>query len=158
MAGASITVANLTSFLKEANQNTYANKVAIRVPPTRLGSKDYHYEKGDLVYHDTYFGSKDFIGEEVVYANGYPVWGANYFGFIVKLEVSTEETYNFLREVLVQPYDNAIPVRRPKELIQGEWQYRVSYEGELSCFRGQEQIFYAGEVVYRGFVHGGFIS
>ncbi|MEN9338195.1 MAG: hypothetical protein RIQ41_509, partial [Candidatus Parcubacteria bacterium] len=70
----------LAKFLNEANKATYANKTALKVAPSRLKSEDYHFEKDGLIYHDTYFGGRDFIGGEIVYENEKPVWGANYFG------------------------------------------------------------------------------
>jgi len=30
-----------------------------------LNSKDYKYKKGNMIYHDTFFGGMNFIGEEV---------------------------------------------------------------------------------------------
>lgn len=153
-----IDIYTLSSFLKEANQKTYANKNAPLVASTRLASKDYHYTRDNLIYHDTYFGSRDFIGEEVVYVDNKPAWGANYFGFIVNPEVLTEEVYDFLRQALRQAGDDVIPVRGPRELTEGNWQYRVSFEGDLSSFSGQEEISSSGVVVYRGHIHGGLIS
>lgn len=47
----------LETFLKEANLNTYANEGAKKVVPLRPSSSDYHFEKDDLAYHDTYFGA-----------------------------------------------------------------------------------------------------
>ena len=64
-------------FLEQANKSTYANKDAPKASSSRLKSEDYHFEKDGLIYHDTYFGSRDFMGEEVVYKNTEPVWGLN---------------------------------------------------------------------------------
>lgn len=64
----------LADFLREANLNTYANIGVKKATSLRPGSSDYHFEKGDLVYHDTYFGSTKFIGEEIVYKKGKPAW------------------------------------------------------------------------------------
>ena len=50
----------LATFLREANVNTYANKSAAKAPASRLGSEDYHFERGDLIFHDTYFGISRF--------------------------------------------------------------------------------------------------
>lgn len=57
----------LAKFLDEANKATYANKDAPEVIASCLKSEDYYFEKDDLIYHDTYFGARDFIGEEIVY-------------------------------------------------------------------------------------------
>jgi hypothetical protein len=64
----------LAHFLDEANKSTYAKKDAAKVKPLRPNSEDYHFEKDDLIYHDTYFGGRNFIGEEIVYQNQTPVW------------------------------------------------------------------------------------
>lgn len=50
-------------------KQTYANSSAERILNTRLNSKDYEYKKGNMIYHDTYFGGTRFIGEEVVYVD-----------------------------------------------------------------------------------------
>ena len=65
----------LVQFLGEANVNTYANKNATKATASRLASVDYHFEKGDLIFHDTYFGVRDFIGSEVIYKDRKPVLG-----------------------------------------------------------------------------------
>ena len=78
-----IDLKQLADFLNEANKSTYANKDAPKASSSRLGSEDYHFEKDGLIYHDTYFGGRDFIGEEVVYKNNEPVWGLNYYGYIL---------------------------------------------------------------------------
>ena len=58
---------NLLDFLIEAKKQTYANESAEKVESTRFNSKDYEYKKENMVYHDTYFGGTNFIGEEDVY-------------------------------------------------------------------------------------------
>jgi len=50
----------LTAFLNAANKATYANKDAPKSSSLRPASEDYHFEKGDLAYHDTYFGARIF--------------------------------------------------------------------------------------------------
>lgn len=148
----------LESFLNEANKSTYANKNAPKASSTRLKSEDYHFEKDNLVYHDTYLGARDFIGEEVVYKDGEPVWGTNYYGHILKPEASTEEVYDFLRLALMQEYNDILPVRGPKEYKEGESVYRNSVDGNLERFSGSEEILLKGEKVYNCWYHGGSIE
>ena len=57
----------IENFLIEAKKQTYANENAPKIDSSRLNSKDYEYKKGNMIYHDTYFGGTNFIGEEVVY-------------------------------------------------------------------------------------------
>jgi len=148
----------LANFLNEANKNTYANASVEHAKSTHLNSEDYHFEQDDLIYHDTYFGSRDFFGSEVVYDVERPVWGANYYGYILDNEVGEKELYDFLREALMQEYDDVIPVRGPKEFAKGEWKYTFGVDGDLSNFIGTEKISYDRKVVYRMPIHGGFIG
>ena len=147
----------LTAFLNAANKATYANREAPKASPLRPSSEDYHFEQGDLAYHDTYFGARDFMGEEVVYKAQKPVWAMNYYGFVLKDEVSTGDAYKILRPALMQEYDDILPVRGPKEYSEGEYSYRNSVEGDLARFIGTEEILLSNEVIYRCWYHGGMI-
>lgn len=151
-------IENLTNFLKEANKSTYANADAPKVESSRIKSQDYHFEKDGLIYHDTYFGARDFIGEEIVYENEVPVWGANYFGFVLGDKVSEKEVYDFLRQALMQEYGDVIPVRGPANFSEDRKKYRFVVDGELSNFSGTEEILFNEKAVYRCFVHGGMIK
>ena len=148
----------LTKFLNEANKATYANRNAPKVAPSRLKSDDYHFEKDGLIYHDTYFGGRDFIGEEIVYENEKPVWGANYFGFVLDEKVSEKDVYDFLRKALMQEYDDAIPVRGPSNFSADDKEYRFVADGDLVSFSGKEEILFGEKVVYRCLIHGGMIK
>ncbi|MBU1178914.1 XRE family transcriptional regulator [Patescibacteria group bacterium] len=153
-----INIKELIDFLNEANKSTYANKDAPKVVSSRLESEDYHFEKGNLVYHDTYFGKRDFIGEEIIYKNQQPVWGANYFGFIFDDNVSEKDVYAFLRQALMQEYNDVIPVRGPARFSEGAWSYQFSVSGGLENFSGQEEILLNGKIIYRCLIHGGFVQ
>lgn len=147
----------LAKFLNEANKATYANKSAPKVASSRLKSEDYHFEKDGLIYHDTYFGGRDFIGEEIVYENEKPIWGANYFGFVLDENISEKDVYDFLRRALMQEYNDIIPVRGPAKFSDSEWTYQFTAKGGLENFAGQEEILLKSKVVYRCLIHGGFI-
>ena len=148
----------LDAFLREANSNTYANENVKKASPLRPGSNDYHFEKGDLTYHDTYFGATKFIGEEIVYKSGKPAWGMNYYGFTLNSEISEGLFDAILRPALMSGSGDNIPVRGPKEFINGEWKYTFNTEGDLANFTGLEEISKNGEVVCRLYCHGGFIE
>ncbi|QQS16131.1 MAG: XRE family transcriptional regulator [Candidatus Moraniibacteriota bacterium] len=150
-------IQNLACFLNEANKETYANKNASKATPTRLASEDYHFEKGNIIYHDTYFGGRDFIGEEIVYESNKPVWGANYFGFILNKNIDEKEVYTFLREALMQKCNDVIPVRGPSSFSKDNNRYTFTVEGNLSSFSGTEEISFNGTIVYRCLLHGGLI-
>lgn len=151
-------IKKLASFLIEANKNSYANKLISKAMPSRLASEDYHFEKNEYVYHDTYFGSRDFMGEEIVYKDQKPIWGANYFGCILSPEIKEKELYDFLRQALVRESLGIIPVRGPANFANGNWLYEFSVNGDLTNFSGLESITFKAEQVYRCLLHGGLIQ
>ena len=71
---------NLETFLIKAKKQTYANANIKKALSTRNQSKDYEYQDGNYLYHDTYFGTTNFIGEEVVYLDNQIYWAMNYYG------------------------------------------------------------------------------
>jgi hypothetical protein len=147
----------LAAFLNAANKATYANRTMPKVAPTRQGSLDYHFEKDGLAYHDTYFGARDFIGAEIVYEDGRPAWGANYFGVVLDDEVNEKDVYDFLRQALMQDQREVIPVRGPALYSADDRLYRFAVDGGLANFSGTEEILFAGKIVYRCLIHGGMI-
>ncbi len=153
-----IALKQLADFLDEANKSSYANKDAPKASSSRLKSEDYHFEKDGLIYHDTYFGSRDFIGEEIIYKDNEPVWGMNYYGYILSETTNEKELYAFLRKALMQEYSDIIPVRGPMSFQDGDWEYGNSADGELGRFTGIEEIYRASVLVYRCNYHGRFIK
>jgi len=153
-----ITHEELTEFLNAANKATYANKEAAKSASLRPSSEDYHFEQGDLVYHDTYFGARDFIGEEIVYKAEKLVWGMNYYGHVLSPNVSTKDAYTILRPALMQEYDDILSVRGPKEFVLENSKYTNKVEGTLDRFFGEENIYLDGELIYRCWYHGGSIE
>ncbi|PWB38737.1 MAG: XRE family transcriptional regulator [Parcubacteria group bacterium] len=145
-----------TNFLNIANKCTYAAN-GKKVVSSRLKSDDFEYKRGGWAYHDTYFGEQDFIGEEVVYKNNVPVWGANYYGFILDDAYAPKQVYVFLKKSLMQESDNIIPVRGPKTFKDDGWVYNNYADGELDNFSGKEEILFGNRVVYRCLYHGGFV-
>lgn len=148
----------LVDFLEEANKSTYANKDAPKATSSRPKSEDYHFEKGNLIYHDTYFGGRDFIGGEIVYKDKVPVWGMNYYGYVLNKDVSEKDVYGFLRKALMQEYSGIIPVRGAQNYEDGNWRYTNSPQGDIDRFTGVEEIYHNDELVYRADYHGGSIE
>ena len=151
-----ITSEELTDFLNKANKHTYAAD-GPKSLSARLKSEDFEYKNGNLAYHDTYFGERSFIGEEIVYKSEKPIWGMNYFGFILDNNFAEKEVYAFLKQSLMQEEIDIIPIRGPKSFELENWKYQNNPNGELSNFSGQEEILFRNKVVYRCFYHGGYI-
>ena len=149
----------LYNFLIEAKKQTYANEIVKKQLSSRKGSYDYEYSSNNMTYHDTYFGGTNFMGEEVVYLESdTPIWGMNYYGVTLDQSLSEEAVDKALRPALMQVgSDNIIPVRGPKEYIDGEYKYSFKVVGDLEYFEGEETIYKADKKVYFLKCHGGTI-
>lgn len=149
----------LYDFLIEAKQQTYANANVEKVQPTRCGSKDYEYKNNGMVYHDTYFGGTNFMGEEVVYTDAeMPIWGMNYYGVTLDKNLTEEAIDKALRPALMLVgQDDILPVRGPKEYINGDYKYTFEVDGDLEYFTGTETIYKNNKPVYILKCHGGKI-
>lgn len=151
-------IKEISDFLNKAHKNTYANKNAKQSESSRLNSSDYYYKDKDFIYHDSYFGSRDFIGGEIIYKSNISIWGLNYFGYILNNNLNEEDIYTFLRKALLISDDNIIPVRGPKYFKENKWEYIFEVTGDLLNFKGEEYIKLKNTIVYKCLVHGGLIK
>lgn len=148
-------------FLINAKKNTYANGDIAKDEASRLGSKDYHYEDDNFIYHDTYFGGLKFIGEEVVYdKKDIAFWAMNYYGVTLDESLSEEVMDKVLRVALMKVgEDNSIiPVRGPSEFSHGSYHYTFKVEGNMENFIGVEEIYKDKTKIYELKCHGGIIK
>ena len=155
----------LTRFLVSAKKMTYANATIEKVNASRLGSNDYHYEaeiEGEIMkYHDTYFGTTKFIGEEVVYRESeVPKWGMNYYGVTLDENATEEMMDKVLRTALskVGEDNTVLPLRGPSHFENGEYTYTFTSNGTIENFTGIEQVFKGGELIFELHCHGGSIE
>jgi Domain of unknown function (DUF5680) len=147
-------------FLIEAKRHTYA----AGMPPTgssRRASKDLGYAYGDYEYLDSYFGAAEFIGQELVYRKGIPIWGMNYYGRATADADDGEQSDavgmgDVLHAALMKPPLEA-PYRGPRSLVMGDCAYRCDWTGLLEGFHGEEEILRSGERIYFLRFHGGSI-
>lgn len=149
----------LKDFLIEAKKSTYANEKVKKVASTRADSKDYEYQKGNYLYHDTYFGGTNFIGEEVVYIDNKAYWAMNYHGVTIDETLGEDAMDKALRPALMQVgNDEIIPVRGPQKFVNGEYTYTFDVKGDLNLFYGVETIYKNGVKVYELKCSGGLIK
>ena len=150
----------IEKFLIEAKKQTYANENAPKIESSRLNSKDYEYKKDNMIYHDTYFGGTRFMGEEVVYVDNQPYWAMNYYGVTLDETLGEEAMDKALRSVLMKVGEdvNVIPVRGPKEFINGEYKYTFEVSGDINCFNGIESVYKNDIKIYELRCTGGLIK
>ena len=150
----------IRDFLIEAKKSTYANGTTEKIESSRLGSKDYEYKKDNMLYHDTYFGGTNFIGEEVVYIDNKIYWAMNYYGVTLDENLGEEAMDNALRPALMQVgvSENIIPVRGPREYKNGDFKYTFEVSGDLTNFSGIETIYKNDKKIYELICNGGLIE
>lgn len=132
---------------------------------SRRGAHDMRHAEGPWSYLDSYFGGTDFLGQEVVWHRGRPVWAMNYHGVILNdAAITAAEAGEVIRAALSALY------REGRFL--GGFRYRHSdftYEdtatGSAAAFTGRETISRntgrdTGRdtgIVYQLVYHGGLI-
>lgn len=144
----------LQEFVVEAHRNGYANSTP---DAGEFGGKVITYRAGDFEYVDRYFGSRAFVGVEVVSSDGSPVWGMHYRGEPTDASVDHEPVYEFLRDVLGEvSLDH--PYRGPETFVDEPFAYNAETTGDFTGFRGTEEIAVDNTTVYRGQFGGGIVD
>lgn len=140
---------NIIDFICRAKKYTYASGRAEDNIPCRAKSHDFEYIEGNLRYLDSYLGSSNFSGEEVVWKDGTPIWSMNYIGRVFSEEFSG----SFLKEVLSN-VNSEYPYRGPLEYKKDNFMYKSTITGEVNWFCGHEEIFKDDTKVYECNFHG----
>jgi hypothetical protein len=148
---------SLHDFIVRAKAATYVGG-GQHAPSCRPNSHDLKFVDGDWSYLDSYFGGRDFIGEEVVYYREKPVWAMNYYGRILLPDLITPaQAGQVIKASLSKMYAEGRFLGGFQHEHEG-FAYTDTSEGEMSCFRGREWIARAGKTVYELLYHGGLIK
>lgn len=152
----------IIDFIIESKRKTYADDTSSsKVDSTRIGSKDYEYSKGNMTYHDTYFGGVRFMGQEVVYIDSnIPLWGMTYYGVTIDESLTEDAVDKALRPALMNVGgDNSVlPVRGPRKFVNGNFTYEFKSNGNIEDFSGVEEIYKDNKLIYRLYCNGGIIK
>lgn len=143
----------IIKFLCKAKKSTYACKDAKECMPCRNKSHDFEYIEGDLRYLDSYVGSHNFCGEEVVWKDDVPMWSMNYAGRVLN--------ENFCGDFLKESLSNVpeeYPYRGPLEYRKERFLYKCKVDGNINWFNGQEEIYKDNIKVYECNFHGGTLG
>jgi hypothetical protein len=151
------TLEQLEDFIVKAKAATYVGS-GEKSESCRPGSHDLQFQDGDFAYLDSYFGGADFIGEEVVYYKGEPVWAMNYYGRILKPEmIAAAEAGSIIKQSLTEMYEEG-RFLGGFAYDTGDGIYTDTSEGEMASFTGKEWITRQGVIVYDLVYHGGLIK
>jgi len=151
----------LIAFIVFAKKNGYANKEGATeiIKYEKSGAVKIIVRKEDWEYTDKYVGSESFIGQEVVYYKGKPMWSMSYHGrvFATDEDMKTKLTA-FLKNALLNVSEESL-YRGPRIHIDTEFTYINTFHGELNFFSGEEMISKksANSVLYELRYHGGNI-
>jgi hypothetical protein len=147
----------LNAFIVRAKATTYVGK-GEHVKPCRIGSHDLRFTDTGWEYHDSYFGGTDFIGEEVVYFDGKPIWAMNYYGRILRPDLLTaEQAGQMIKASLSQMYQQG-RFLGGFEHMENDLSYADDSEGNTDSFHGRECIRRGPELAYELLYHGGLIK
>lgn len=147
----------LEEFIVRAKAKTYVGE-GQKSPSSRPSSHDLQYHEGSFSYLDSYFGGTDFIGEEVVYFEGKPVWAMNYYGRILDPTLIDGQTAGrIIKESLSKLYQEGRFLGGfENETFMGS--YFDTNEGDVLSFKGLEWITVQDQKVYELVYHGGMVK
>ena len=146
----------LNAFIVRAKAATYVGD-GQHVTSSRAGSHDLRFADGEWSYHDSYFGGADFLGEEVVYLEGTPVWAMNYYGRILREDLLTAaQAGQMIKASLSRMYGEGRFLGGFAH-TEGGLTYIDASEGSTEHFHGREVIRRREELAYELLYHGGMI-
>jgi hypothetical protein len=147
----------LNAFVVRAKAATYVGN-GEHISSCRPGSHDLRFEEDQWAYHDSYFGGSDFIGEEVVYFEGKPVWAMNYYGRILRADlISASQAGQMIKASLSRMYQEGRFLGNFEHTEQ-DLTYIDANHGTVDCFHGHEVIRRGQVTTYELDYHGGLIK
>ncbi|TDC21453.1 DUF5680 domain-containing protein [Kribbella albertanoniae] len=152
-----ISDSDLEAFIVRAKAATYAGDGNF-AELSRPAAHDLRFSDGDLSYLDSYFGDADFLGQEVVHAAGRPIWGMNYYGFLLEPgRLTAADAGRLIKQALTALYAEA-RFLGGFTYCDGGLTYLDENTGGVGRFEGVEHISGPdGTPYYRLRYHGGRI-
>jgi hypothetical protein len=150
-------LSQLNHFIVTAKTHTYAGS-GEESPSSRPHSHDLEYIENDFRYMDSYFGGQSFIGEEIVYHKGSPIWGMNYYGVDLRPDlISAADIGAMIKKSLKEMYKEG-RFLGGFEYFEQDLRYLDKSDGPMTNFTGIEEIYKNDTLVYRLTYHGGLIE
>lgn len=147
----------LNAFIVRAKANTYVGS-GQKSLSYRPAAHDLQFHAEDFSYLDSYFGGTDFIGQEVVYYQGQPVWAMNYYGRILLPHlINGAQAGQIIKVSLSELYQQG-RFLGGFEYSVGDGVYTDTNDGTVASFSGTEWITRQRQRVYELLYHGGLIK
>ncbi|MBN1995006.1 MAG: hypothetical protein JW953_20090 [Anaerolineae bacterium] len=148
----------LNLFIVRAKAATYVGGGAKSLA-YRPGAHDLQFHEGNFAYLDSYFGGTDFLGQEVVYFRGRPVWVMNYYGRILESDlIRADEAGQIIKQSLSALYQEGRFLGGFEYSTAKNDTYFDTNEGEMTSFTGKEWIMRQNTRVYELVYHGGLVK
>jgi hypothetical protein len=151
----------LNNFLNKASLATYAGD-GKRVTSDKKGFYDLEYREGDFYYRDSFAGYLASHGQETVWYQDRPVWMCSYAGGMRGSKTDdaafAHDAFELLKKAMRTDRSEEFRPRGPRNLKDGDWEYGNDYTGDITNFKGHEEIFYKGELVFVHDYFGGVLK
>ena len=152
----------LNEFIGKAGSATYAGG-GKRIKTEKQGFIDLEHREGDFYYRDSFAGYLASHGQETVWHQDKPVWMCSYAGGMRGSKTDDTEfanaTFEFLKKAMrTGEKSKEFQPRGPKNLKEGDWEYINDFTGDISNFKGNEEIHYKGELVFVHDYFGGVLK
>jgi hypothetical protein len=150
-------ISSLNRFIVSAKIHSYVG-TGKESASSRSQSHDIEYVENDFRYLDSYFGGQSFIGEEIVYHQGSPIWGMNYYGIDLRPDlISAAEIGAMIKKSLKAMYKEG-KFLGGFDYFEQDLRYLDKSDGPMTNFTGMEVIFKNDSLVYKLTYHGGLIE
>jgi hypothetical protein len=154
---AELSLNQLNAFIVHAKAATYVGG-GPKSLSHRPGSHDLEFHEGPFDYLDSYFGGTDFLGEEVVYFEGKPVWVMNYYGYILEPSlIAARQVGQILQESLSAMYQQGRFLGGFEHTSEKDTYVDIN-QGDVTAFAGREWIMHENVKVYELVYHGGLVK
>lgn len=151
----------LNDFLGKAALATYAGG-GERIKTEKKGFFDLEYREGNFYYRDSFAGYLASHGQEIVWYQDKPVWMCSYAGGMRGSKSDdpdfAHDTFEFLKKAMRSgEKSEGFQPRGPESLQDGDWEYKNNFSGDISNFKGHEEIRYKGEFIFEHDYFGGVL-
>ena len=153
---------SLREFIGKAALATYAGN-GKRRETDKKGFIDMEYREGDFYYQDSFAGYLASHGQEIVWYQDIPIWMCSYAGGMRGSKIEDADfanaTFEFLKKAMRSGENSGeFQPRGPKSLKDGDWEYKNDCTGDISNFRGHEEIHFKGEFIFEHDYLGGVLK
>ena len=107
---------------------------------------------------DSYFGGTDFIGQEVAWHKGQPIWSMCYYGYILRADLITPPQAATLLKAALSQLEAQGRLLENLTFTQDHFKYEITSSGNVTNFKGRETIHAENSLAYALDYFGGMVK